>query len=254
MAGRIQSIERAVAILQFLEGAGEPLDLHEIASGLDMAKTTAHGIITTLRDLGLVDQGGSGNQYSVSETTERFGRGGPDPHELRSLSMNWADSLAARTGLPVLLGVPDGDAVRIVHHVFRPDGTSQRLCVDEALPLHASALGKAVLAFATGQARRPNALDLEPYTRHTIGTQRELDRALQTVRARGYAIENRELEFDQASIAAPVRGLGGLAVGAISVHGECDKFFRMSALPDRDVVAATTGTAAAISREVVRKW
>ena len=65
--------------------------------------------------------------------------------------MNWADSLAGSAGQEVLLGMPAGPAapgVELVHHVFRPDGSPQRLRTGELLPLHATAVGKCLLAFA----------------------------------------------------------------------------------------------------------
>ena len=70
-----------------------------------------------------------------------------DINELRSRSLNWADALAARSGEAVRIGVPLEGKVLIVHHVFRPDDTFQTLDVGSLLPLHASALGKVLLAF-----------------------------------------------------------------------------------------------------------
>ncbi|ARZ72049.1 IclR family transcriptional regulator [Streptomyces sp. HU2014] len=58
----------------------------------------------------------------------------PDANLLRSSAMNWADRLAAHSGLSVLLAVAHPDGVRIVHHVFRPDNSPQRLLTGEKRP------------------------------------------------------------------------------------------------------------------------
>jgi DNA-binding IclR family transcriptional regulator len=256
--GRIQSIERAVAVLRLLDTADQPLELHEIADTLGLARTTSHGIVTTLRDLGLVnqvhDRGPFHGRYEVAEAARLFGRGGPDPHELRSLAMNWADSLAAQTGLSVTLGVPTRADVLVVHHVFRPDGSPQRLAVGQRRPLHASALGKALLAFASSGLRRLHGTDLTAYTKRTIRTQQALAEALAVVRKDGLATEDGELEADRGSIASPVHGTGGLAVAAIAIFGHRDELFNGHGRPDQDLANATKATARALTRQVQTLW
>ena len=59
-----------------------------------------------------------------------------------------AERLAPRTGAAVRVGVLHGASVMVVHHVFRPDAAFQVLEVGAQLPAHASALGKAMLAYA----------------------------------------------------------------------------------------------------------
>ena len=257
MPGRIQSIERAVAVLRLLDTADQPLELHEIAETLGLARTTTHGIVTTLRELGLVgqihDHGPMHGRYEVAEAARLFGRGGPDPHELRSLAMNWADSLAAQTGLAVTLGVPTRSDVLVVHHVFRPDGTPQQLAVGQRRPLHASALGKALLAFASSGVRRLQGTELTPYTKRTIRTHQELTDALAAVRQDGFATEDGELEPDRGAVAAPVQGPGGLAVAAVAAIGRRDDLFR-NGQPRPDLVEPLKRTARALSREVRRLW
>lgn len=258
MPGRIQSIERAVAVLRLLDTADQPLELHEIADTLGLARTTTHGIVSTLRELGLVgqvhDHGPFHGRYEVAEAARLFGRGGPDPHELRSLAMNWADSLAAQTGLSVTLGVPTRADVLVVHHVFRPDGSPQRLAVGQRRPLHASALGKALLAFASSGHRRLQGTELTAYTQRTIRTHSALAQALAVVRQDGLATEDGELEADRGSIAAPVHGTGGLAVAALAIFGRRDELFDGRSRPDQDLASATKATARALTRQVQTLW
>ena len=100
-----------------------------------------------------------------------------DRHDLRSRAMNWADSLAGSAGQEVLLGMPAGAVVELVHHVFRPDGSPQRLRTGEQLPLHATAVGKCLLAFAPIAVPRPHELDLQRYTGRTVVAVGTPDRA-----------------------------------------------------------------------------
>src|SRR6185295_8037559 len=159
MPGSIQSIERAAAVLRLLGGAGRPLALAEVAAPLDLPRPTAHGILRTLRDVGFVDQDRDTGRYTLGVGLERL-HGGWDRYELRARAMNWADSLAGSTGQEVLLGMPAGAGLEVVHHVFRPDGSPQRLRTGETLPLHATAVGKCLLAFAPVAAPPLHQLDL----------------------------------------------------------------------------------------------
>src|SRR3954467_8257677 len=146
--GSIQSIERAAAVLRLLGSTDRPLGLGEIAAALDLPRPTAHGIVRTLREVGFVEQRTDSTRYVLGPGLHELGRGGWDPHDLRAHAMNWADSLASSTGLAVQLGVVGEGVVKLVHHVFRPDVSPQRIRTGESQPLHATALGKCLLAFA----------------------------------------------------------------------------------------------------------
>ena len=109
----------------------------------------------------------------------------------------------------------------------RPDRICRRN-VGTTLPPHACALGKAVLAFDASCAAHPRKL--EAYTTRTITDPARLVEELASVRAKGWAGEFEEHTVETASIAAPIRGLGGLVVGAVGMTGRiewiCDSRLR----------------------------
>lgn len=248
MSKPIQSVERAAAILRLLAGAGGSLRLAEIAGALGLAKPTTFGIVRTLRDVGFVHQDRTTSDYSLGDGVRHLDHASVDPHDLRSHAMNWSDGLASRTRLEVLIAVPGPDGARIVHHVFRPDDSAQHLRIDEVLPFHATALGKVVLAFAAGIASPSPGL--ERYTQRTITRRITLDAEIRRVRERGWAAERAELVPGIGSVSVPVRGYGGLGVGAVAVSGPLEKVFRHAGEPLDEVVAATVETATAISRSL----
>ncbi|WP_232663189.1 IclR family transcriptional regulator [Pseudonocardia sp. TRM90224] len=225
MPGPIQSIERAAAVLRLLGSTDRPLGLNELAAALDLPRPTAHGIIRTLRDVGFVDQDVDSARYLLGAGLQELGRGGWDPHDLRAASMNWADSLAGSSGLAVQLGVVSFTAVRLVHHVFRPDGTPQRIRTGAEMPLHATALGKCLLAFAPVATPRTRDLDLHRWTGRTCVTVAALDAHLATARHRGWASDAGEFEAGTGGAAAPLRASGGVVVGAIGVAGPVEELF-----------------------------
>ena len=224
MPGAIQSIERAAAVLRLLGSTGRPLGLNEIAAALDLPRPTAHGIVRTLRDVGFVDQDDGSTRYSLGTGLHELGHA-RDRHDLRAAAMNWADALAGGTGLAVLLGVVGNRTVRLVHHVFRPDGTVQQLRTGEELPLHATALGKCLLAFAPVATPPARELDLHPWTGRTCTAAPSLEKHLATARHRGWAVAAGEFEPGVGGAAAPVRGSGGVVLGAIGMAGRVEELF-----------------------------
>jgi DNA-binding IclR family transcriptional regulator len=219
--GPVQSIERAAAILRLLARGSGRLGVSEIAGALGLARGTAHGILRTLHGVGFVEQDEETGKYRLGAALLHLGTSYLDVNELRSRAINWADALAARSGEAVRIGTPLDGKVLVVHHVFRPDDTLQTLDVGALLPAHATALGKVLLAYDAGAAATPHG-ELEPFTRRTKTVPRDLARALAEVRDMGWAAELEEMTVGEAGIAAPIRGQGGLVVGAMGISGVRD--------------------------------
>src|SRR5881275_2340089 len=143
----IQSVDRSVRILKALAGGPGRLGVSELSDRLGLAKGTVHGLLRTLQAHGLVEQHPDSDKYQLGPQLLQLSNRYLDLSELRSRSLAWSELLATRSGESVRVGVPHGDGVLIVHHVFRPDTSLQILEVGAMLPMHATALGKAVLAY-----------------------------------------------------------------------------------------------------------
>src|SRR5438094_29852 len=143
----IQSVDRAARILRALSSGSGRLGVSELADRLGLAKTTVHGLLRTLHDHGLVEQDPDSDKYQLGPQLLQLSNRYLDLSELRTRSLAWSELLSTRSGESVRVGVPHGDGVLIVHHVFRPDTSLQILEVGAMLPMHATALGKAVLAY-----------------------------------------------------------------------------------------------------------
>ena len=154
--GTIQSVDRAARILKLLAGGPRRLGVTELAQRLDLAAPTVHGLLQTLQAHGFVEQDRDSGKYQLGAGLLQLGNSYLDLNELRARSIVHADRLAARADAAVRVGVLHGPSVIVVHHVFRPDATLQIPEVGAELPAHATALGKAILAWAPeGDARRP---------------------------------------------------------------------------------------------------
>jgi DNA-binding IclR family transcriptional regulator len=255
MAGPVQSIERAAAILRLLAGGPRRLGLGEVASSLGLAKGTAHGILRTLQHVDFVEQDPATGKYQLGAALLHLGTSYLDVNDLRSRSINWADALAARSGQSVRLGTPLEGKVLVIHHVFRPDDTLQTLDVGALLPLHASSLGKVLLAFGATPIGPLLEAAPEAYTRHTLVHPDDLHRALGEIRELGWGAEVQEMSMGEAGIAAPIRGQGGLVVGAIGVSGAVERICEAKGRPQPALITVLRETARAISRDLgAARW
>jgi DNA-binding IclR family transcriptional regulator len=250
----IQSVDRAARILRALAAGSGRLGVSELSDRLGLAKGTVHGLLRTLHDHGLVEQDADSDKYQLGPQLLQLSNRYLDLNELRARSLAWSELLATRAGEAVRIGVPHGNGVLVVHHVFRPDASLQILEVGAVLPMHATALGKVVLAYLA-EPERNDVLDagLPKLTGRTISTLPALGRELDAVRKRGYAVEREEAVLGEVGIAAPIFGRNGAVVGGIGVAGPSE---RLNGRARETKVATVVGEAArSISRDLgAQRW
>ncbi len=248
----MQSVERAAAILRLLADDDEPLALAQIAAALELAKPTAHGILRTLEDVGFVEQDVPNGPYRVASDLFHLGRRDRlDLNELRSRAMNWTDTLAAGTGESARVAAFHQGRAEVAHHVFRADGGTQVLMTGSVVPLHASALGKVLLAYYPGAARSIlQQQDLPALTGRTITGRRALQRELAGIRDVGWAASVGEVDPDTAGIAAPIRDRGGYVVAVVGIEGAVERVCDDRLRPRTALVNQVTRAGRAISREL----
>jgi DNA-binding IclR family transcriptional regulator len=236
----IQAVDRALRILTVLQG-GRRMSLGEIAGAIDLAPSTVHGLVRTLLAHGMVQQEVDSGRYRLGPATLRFGNVYLDTLELRSRVTIWAESLASRTGCAVRTAVLLFDEVVVVAHEPRPDGTRQMPEVGIVIPAHASALGKALLAFQADY--KPGKL--HSMTGETITHPAVLGDQLEKIRLSGIATEAEEAVLGECAAAAPVFESSGEAAGAIGLVVPAARWPLEAAAVD-----ALRDTARTVSREL----
>jgi len=224
--------------------------LTQLATSLDLAKGTVHGIIRTLVEVGFVDQDRETSLYDIGHGLVTLGSARLDRNELRSRALNWADALAAHTGEAVLVAVFEGGDAVVAHHVYRPDRTTQMTLTGSAVALHATALGKILLAYDPRAARRLRLEHMEALTYRTITDRSRLLRDLADVRDKGFAAAVEEAEPGVASIAAPIRDEDGYVVAAIGIQGRVETVCDARSNPRSALTKHVLNISRAISREL----
>ena len=246
--GTIQSVDRAARILKAL-GSSPRLGVTELSDRLGIAKTTIYGLLRTLERQELVGQDPDSGKYRLGPAMLQLGNSFLDNHELRARSLMWAGSLATRVGEAVRVGVMNGEAVLIVHHVFRPDDSVQILEVGASIPWHACALGRAITAFDMSSHRTTLLSgELRPLTGRTIIDPVRLREVMEEIAAAGVAFEDQEAIVGEAEIAVPVFDHRGHPAGAIGVVGPVERLLPDGPAPT--LVAAVKEAGRGLSRDM----
>lgn len=237
----LRTVDRAVRVLTVLQD-GRRMSLGEIAARLDMSPSSAHMIIRSLLPHGMVAQERDSGRYRLGPATLRLGNVYLQTLELRARVSAWTEDLARRTGCAVRTGVLLLGDVIVVHHEPRPDGTRQMPEVGIAIPAHACALGKAMLAF------EPDSLGEQPLrsmTSSTVTDPAELRAQLDVVRRTGIASEVEEAALGECGVAAPLVDAAGEVVGALGLVQPAGQWPL-----DPAAIDALRSTAGGISREL----
>ncbi|HYH30205.1 MAG TPA: IclR family transcriptional regulator [Pseudonocardia sp.] len=214
----MQSLSRALTLLLELSRRGRPLTLSELTDTVGLHKSTVYRMLTTFVDHGLV-QRDEANRYLIGQgVLDLVDAARADP-------MRQARLAAMITALTRSIGQPSSYAVPHGAELVRTIDVDQHGCVlpsagrPAPAPLHATALGKAYLAFRprAESERYVAAGACTPYTDRTIVEGNTLQANLDRTRVRGYAIEDREYAPTVRRLAAPVVGADGLALAAVGV-------------------------------------
>lgn len=215
----VHSVDRAISILQVLARLG-PAGVTEIATELEVHKSTVSRLLSTLESRGLVEQGASRGRYRLGYGMVQIAAGATHQHDLSVISRPICRELAEVGGETVCVAVQDGYDVVSIDQVIGSSTVTTVNWVGQRTPMHATSAGKLFLANMR-PAERASILagGLQRYTEHTIVDPDVLERELETVRQEGYAHTLNEHEIGLAAIAAPIRSIDGELIAALAISG-----------------------------------
>ncbi len=244
----VASVGRAFRLLDTFGGMGTVLGVSEIARRAGLHKTTAYRLLTQLVESGYVMR--SGELYRLSLHTFTIGNRYANDRSkgLRELSAPHLGDLFLQSGFIVTLATLDGPEVVFLEKLQSTRAPATPAVAGGRFPAHASALGKALLAFSDPRTVGPLIPDeLAPRTPLTITGRDQLIAELGRVRTAGVAFDHQEAALGLLCVAAPVL-VDGAARAAVSVSGPADAQFRVAAFADL-VRAAARSIAVAMAWE-----
>jgi len=241
------SVANAARVMKAFTTGQREWGVTDLARRLGIAKSTAHRLLATLTDEGLLEQDPLTGRYRLGLIIFDLAAAAQSV-DLHEAVLSPMTELRNRTGETVQVAVLDGREVVYVERLDSPHTLRLFLEIGRRNSAHSTGCGKALLA-----SLPPDQLDrtlrnwrLAAKTTYTITDLNVLRKDLNEARRRGYAVNRRESEVGVISVAAPIRDATGRSAAAISVAGPIDRLE-----PDELRVAqATMETAALISRRL----
>lgn len=216
---RTSVTSRALGLLAAFDEEHRSLSLSELSRAADLPLATAHRLIGELCEWGALVRRGSGD-YVIGRRLWRVGLLAPMETGLREIASPYLHDLYAATGATVHLAVRDGTTAlyldRIAGHASVPVISD----VGVRLPLHATGVGKVLLAHAPTDVREVVQRRLPRHTPYTVTQPGVLRRQLDRVAVDGYATTVEEMTLGACSVAVPVHAEGQVvaALGVVVPH------------------------------------
>lgn len=203
--GGVQSVERALDLLELMAGAGGSIGVSELAEKAGLPLPTIHRLVRTLVGRGFVRQLPS-RRYALGPKLIRLGE------SATALVGSWAGphlaDLVQATGETANMAVLDGTMAVYVAQVPSPHAMRMFTEVGRRVHPHCTGVGKALLLQLPDEAVRSLVArtGLPAQTSHTLTTPDALLEDLRTSRQRGYAVDEGEQEVGVRCFAVPVPG------------------------------------------------
>jgi IclR family transcriptional regulator, KDG regulon repressor len=215
----IQSVDRALQILDLFDEHQPELKITEISKQMNLNKSTVHSLLKTLVSHGYAEQDKESGKYRLG--LKLFERGNFVSHNLdiRAIARRYLIDLSAKTGHTLNLVILDGKEGVYVDKVEGRSAAILYSRIGRRVPVHSSSVGKALVAFKSNEELMEILKDYhyKKQTPHTILTEEAFLTCLTEVRERGYAIESQENEPGIACVAIPIRNHTGAVIAAVSM-------------------------------------
>ncbi len=219
----IQSVARALSILELYDSSTKELSVTEIANLLDLSKSTAFSLINTLAQKGYLEQNPRDSRYSLGLKLLRLGGHVHKHNILVRRAKPFLEQLVQEFSETVHLTVERNGMVVYIDKIRGERAIFMQSEIGAANPMYCTAVGKCLLAFMPEAKRERLLKQVEPQLLrrgpNTITNIDELREELESIRQRGISIDDEEHAPGLMCIAAPVHTQDGEVVASVSISG-----------------------------------
>ena len=239
----VQSLQRGLSVIRAFRGERQELTLSEVARATGLSRAAARRFLLTLVELGYVHA--SDGRFTLGPRVLDLGYAYLSSLGVLETVEPHLDVLGRRTGESCSVSVLDD--TEIVYLTPSRRAISVTRPVGSRLPSHATAMGRVLLAALPDREleERVSRMVLEPLTVRTVTDRHRLVEIVRSVRARGYAVVEEELEEGLVAAAVPVRVPWRAVVAAINIAGRVSP-----GVLEHELLPLLKETAAAIERDL----
>lgn len=245
----VQSVERALTILELLTDYNEGLRITEISKKVNLHKSTVHRLLSTLMHKGYVTQNIESNKYKVTLKLFELGNKKLEDMDILNVSKIYIESLMKTLNEVVHLVIRDENEIVYIDKVEADNTIRMASNIGRRSLLYCTSVGKAMLAYMTDEEVEGiwDKSKIEKRTPNTITDFDVLKKELEIIRKTGYSVDDEENEIGVRCIGAPVFNRFGKVEGGISISGPS---IRITKDKVEEVAREVTKYANMISREL----
>ncbi|ALS76441.1 IclR family transcriptional regulator [Planococcus rifietoensis] len=217
----VQSVERALNIIEILQDLPNGLGVTELSHRLDVSKSTAHRLLMSLYNKGFVQQDLQTEKYYLGLKFIELGQVVTDNLDIRKVASPYLRQLTETTGETAHLAIMDKNEIVYIDKLESSATIRMFSNIGKRAPIHCTGIGKAIFAFLEDQQIEQiiKETGLKKYTEKTRTTREEMLKDIQEIRLRGYSIDDEEHEMGIKCSAAPIFNHKHEVVAGISVAG-----------------------------------
>ena len=217
----VPAIKRCFEVIDLIADNDEGLTVSEIHRALRLPLSSAAGIVYTLQALSYIDKDQDSGRYTLGTKLYSLSGRFNGQSEIVRRCHTVVENLASEAGLTTHVAIKHKDESMYIDRVAGPGLMQFSSYVGMCWPLHASGVGKVLLAFLPAEELTAalKSLSLTRFTKHTVTNRQNLEKQLRQVRQLGYGWEINEGEDGVACIAAPIFGYEKNVIAAVSVTG-----------------------------------
>lgn len=221
MVQTVQSVDRALKLLEVLSGYEDGLGLMEISQQASLTKSTAHRLLHTLIENNYVKQNGENGPYQLTFKMFRLGANTVEKMDILKLSRPYLQDLKNQFGEVIHLVIRDDTEIVYIDKVETDHTIRMYSNIGKRGTLYSTSVGKAILSYESDEDLKDiwKTLPIEKKTEYTITTWEEFLKEIKTIRKEGYALDQEENELGVRCIGVALLDYTGTPVGAISVSG-----------------------------------
>ena len=217
---QVESVQRAIAVLDALAGGGAELGTNEIARRTGINASSISRLLSTLTDAGLVQHLPSTGRYRLGVRILQLASAARENLDLRAVARPLLEELAELSGETVTLSLPGEHDVLTVDFVQSTRSVRSVAEIGRNSIAHATAAGKVFLASG---GHLPEG-DLAAFTDASITDRRVLAAAVDQIADQGYAVAVRERENDLSAVAVPVLDRERQLIAILGLQGPATRF------------------------------
>ncbi|MEI6289884.1 MAG: IclR family transcriptional regulator, partial [Chloroflexota bacterium] len=217
----IDALAKGLEVLSLFTAERPSISFSEMVNILGWNKSSAFRVVSTLQEMGYLQQNPSSGYYLPGVKLLQLGFAAINNLDVRQIAHPFLEELSRKLFETVSLAILNGFNAVFIDRIRNQKIVGVLLGIGSSLPAHCTSLGKVLLADLT--VLELNKLleneILTPFTSNTITKPENLFIELEKIKNQGYAVDDEELSIGLRAAAVPVRDHSGKAIASINVTG-----------------------------------